>query len=439
MSSKFYPFCENFIKIESHISGTAYHNSYHACARCTTVGDFDCDGHHMSYPRFDAPSRSNMDFRLKRDPDHHQMNGLTREFIISPLENLPIDMVNDFVIGDSLHLLDLGITKRLLVGWKNGGFNFKETKLSAQDIRDMSSALLNCNEFKPNDFHRAIRGMDSLAHWKGTEYRTFSLYLGPIILKDILSEEVYDHYMLYFCAVTILSCDCHLRDKLPLAEAILKEFLEEYINIYGIDAVNNNVHNLCHLVDDVKRYGALPRFSAYPFENKLGYIKHLLRSGNRPLAQVVKRITEINCLVSPSKNTSSFPYIHKKINDLHQHSGCDKSYAKLFLSDDVVLENNKKNQWIMTQDDKIIKMINATYYDSKICIFGSSLKKVNNFFDEPIESKYLGIYYGKMIFNPPAVYHISNIKCKMICLKYHESFVFMPILHTMDVLNTNEE
>lgn len=390
----------------------------------------------MSYPKFDAPPRSDEDFRMKRDPDHHQINGLTRQFLISPLENLPIDMIKDFVIGDSLHLLDLGITKRLLVGWKSGGYNFKETKLSAEQTRNISSALIKCNEFKPNELHRAIRGMDSLAQWKGTEYRTFALYLGPVILKDILSEEVYDHYMLYFCAVSIISCASHIKNELlPLAEAILMEFLDEYIHIYGIDAINNNVHNLCHLIDDVKRFGPLPGFSAYPFENKLGYIKHLLRSGYRPLAQVVKRLSEINCLGSQSANRSSFPYLHKQIDDSHQHPGCSKSYGKLFLANGIVIENNIKNQWIMTHDDNIIKMLNATYYDTKINIYGSSLKQKKNFFEKPIESKYLDIYCSKMDLNAPALYSVSSIKCKMMCLKYHEKFVFMPILHTLDELN----
>lgn len=55
----------------------------------------------MSYPRFDCPRRTNESFRNKTDEDHHKEN--------TPLTDLPIDMVEDFVVADSLHLFDLGI------------------------------------------------------------------------------------------------------------------------------------------------------------------------------------------------------------------------------------------------------------------------------------------------------------------------------------------
>lgn len=37
----------------------------------------------------------------------------------------------------------------------------------------------------------------------------------------------------------------------------------------GIDSISSNVHNLCHLVDDVKHLGYLPSISTYPFGNIL--------------------------------------------------------------------------------------------------------------------------------------------------------------------------
>lgn len=65
------------------------------------VGQWDKKGRHMSYPRFDCPRRTDESFRNKTDEDHHKED--------TPLTDLPIDMVEDFVVVDSLHLFDLGI------------------------------------------------------------------------------------------------------------------------------------------------------------------------------------------------------------------------------------------------------------------------------------------------------------------------------------------
>lgn len=55
----------------------------------------------MSYPRIDCPRRTDEKFRNQVDEDHHNEQ--------TPLIELPINMIEDFVIADSLHLTDLGI------------------------------------------------------------------------------------------------------------------------------------------------------------------------------------------------------------------------------------------------------------------------------------------------------------------------------------------
>lgn len=54
----------------------------------------------MSYPKIDCALRTDKHFRDKIDEDHHKQK--------SPLEELPINMIDDIIIADSLHLFDLG-------------------------------------------------------------------------------------------------------------------------------------------------------------------------------------------------------------------------------------------------------------------------------------------------------------------------------------------
>lgn len=76
-----------------------------------------------------------------------------------------------------------------------------------------------------------------------------------------------------------------------------KLFLESFFlltsKLYGAQSQILNLHSLIHLADDPKNMNCtLTELTAFPFENALGKIKRLVRSGNRPLAQVSRRIHE---------------------------------------------------------------------------------------------------------------------------------------------------
>lgn len=148
----------------------------------------------MSYPRIDMPLRTDASFRNKLDEDHHKET--------TPLELLPIDMVMDFPIADSLHLLDLGIMKRCLIGWTRGSFK-KEAKWSGIDITNINHNLLDINTRMPNEIHRAVRGLDCISFWKGTEFRTFLLYIESVVLKDKLKIYIYKHFLRFINILTI--------------------------------------------------------------------------------------------------------------------------------------------------------------------------------------------------------------------------------------------
>ncbi|XP_050315872.1 uncharacterized protein LOC126750340 [Anthonomus grandis grandis] len=134
----------------------------------------------------------------------------------------PIQEYFKNILFDSLHLFDLGIMKKCLNGWVYGNYNFK-TKFSGRDIEYLSEMLISCNIRRPTELHRAIRPLKNLKFWKGSEYRTFLLYLGPVLLKDILAGPVYQNYIYLFCATTSLSYSAYLKH-INVAEKLLFQF-----------------------------------------------------------------------------------------------------------------------------------------------------------------------------------------------------------------------
>lgn len=77
------------------------------------------------------------------------------------------------------------------------------------------------------------------------------------------------------------------------AAELLVFFVEEMKEIYGIETLTYNIHKLIHLADDVKVFRNLDSVSCFPFENYLGFLKSLIRTPNKCLAQLVKCLSKI--------------------------------------------------------------------------------------------------------------------------------------------------
>lgn len=366
----------------------------------------------------------------------------------SPLLELDIDMVEQFPGGDSLHLLHLGLMKRLLFGWRDGTFRRSDTKWPAQTTTEVSEYLLRQCKM-PAEFHRVVRGLDCLSHWKGTEYRTFLHYVGIVALKDHLSLELYEHFLLLFCSVTICSSKQYFRI-LSVAHDMLLQFIEIFAEIYGVHHIGSNVHNLAHLVDDVKRFGELESFSAYPFENQLGKIKRLLRTGNRPLAQIAKRMIEDhNCFLASidietteQKNENEFR-VSKRNNGANVPDSFKSSmeveysfYSKIDL-EEFCLGTDLANCWFLTTKNVIARVINIIHHNTQrdVCLqlCCTEIDVKFNFFMIPIESRHFNIYCTPQdahLNKKEKLFTLRDVKCKLVRLPYQELQVFLPLLHT---------
>lgn len=151
-------------------------NHKEGCQKCLCMGEYI--NHRMCFPNLDAPRRTNESFRLRHHPNHHKE--------ISPLEELNIDMVASVPSSDPLHLLELGIMRKCLYRWVFGETNYK--RKWPKPLKELASRLLiKCQHQMPFDMHRAIRDLDSIRHWKGLEFRTVLLYVGCVVLQQVIT------------------------------------------------------------------------------------------------------------------------------------------------------------------------------------------------------------------------------------------------------------
>jgi len=154
-------------------------------------------------------------------------------------------------------------------------------------------------------------------------------------------------------------------------------------------------------------------------------MKKLLRTGNKPLSQVVRRIFEIiNLKQAQNYNNKQFPILKNKNSD-----NCDQSkytfFHKVELMDELTLINGDRNKGFLIKKNEIIGIKN-TIFENKIYIFGSCLKEIGNFFEMPIASFYLNIFCANRKEYLSEWYDIKDIKCKLVAVEYHKNTVFFP-------------
>lgn len=402
-------------------------NHKYGCQQCLVEGEYNRTSRRMSFPMIEAQQRTDDMFRNRDQAAHHKEAK-------SLMEELPFDMIKSFPTSDPLHLLHLGVMRKCIYRWIYGDKGYKR-KWNKVLVEKISSLLCECNPFMPSDIHRSIRALKNVKYWKGLEFRTVLLYVGIVVLKEALNEDEYIHFLILSCAARLCSCSFY-RKYLNAANIMFRTYVQKYIELYGSDTISSNVHNLLHIVDDLRQIddGNLETISTYKFENSLRMLGLKLKSCNLPLEQIARRITEANQVEKSCEleHEQFSPYVQSDF----EYEGLT-AYKKCFIKPDVMLSANKYgDQWFQTRSNEIVKMKCAIKCGNDFKIVGNQLKSKIDFFSTPIKSEILDIFTSNGDLEVQCCqYNLNEIKAKLICLKYDHNIVTMPLLHCLDILN----
>ena len=245
----------------------------------------------------------------------------------------------------------------------------------------------------PKEFARQPRDLiQELERFKATEFRQLMLYTGPVILKNILPPDQYMHFLYLSIAMHILlDNDDTFRDSMIVfAQEMLMLFVKKAPRIYGDKFSTYNVHNLLHLVDDVRHFKcSLNKLAAFIYENHLGKLKNFVRNGNNPIVQITNRITVLENANKDGKPVKPELQIGGKQSDCY------------FLLEDFVA------------------IVDMKLYDKKYQCKLYRIELLESFFVEPCDSKSLKIFF--LSEEIPCTYRDlreSQLKQKMVGIKY---------------------
>ena len=381
------------------------HGGYEACERCVIKGERVKN--RTVYPDINCAIRTDVTFRLKNNPRHHI--GTSPLLLISP----KIDMVKFFIL-DYMHLSS-GVMKRLILTWLCG--SNKVRLLNCRSKNEITRRMLMLRLCVPLEFQRRPRPLTDVKQWKSTEFRFFLLYCGPIVLKNILPKNYYNHFLLLHVAFRILCSDLYEKYS-DLAETYLKTFFMLLPKLYGSEFQILNMHNLIHIASDVKNMECnLTSISCYDFESHLGALRNLIRTPYRPVAQVCRRLQERKTF-DIKRPVIPLPFNIIKSETTNLNTNCIFVF-KLNVKGIFTITTVEPNNTVLLVDKTVVRINNIFYFPNephKIKIQGNALRKVHNVYSYPAGSSKLSIWEARRFSSVEQIFNLESIKHKCIIL-----------------------
>jgi len=359
----------------SFIKQCKQHNAFNGCERCVQQGTWDG---RVIFLETKSRLRTDASFAQLEDPSHH--NGL------SPLTSLSFGLVTQVPL-DYMHLVCLGAVRKLLYTWT---FGKVPHKWPSRQVDLVSSDLINIKPYIPCEFARKTRSLRELKHFKATEYRTFLLYTGVVVLYRKIPLEQYKLFLKLHCSMMILLGDkAHIQKWNRFGNSLLLDFVSECRRVFGRQYLVYNIHSLIHLADDALLFGSLDNISAFEFENYMQKIKRMVRKQERQLAQVAKRIEENNVLsFEPIEGSNRSIPISNEKTFKYTYNG-------------IVISVNKGNNCFIINSGSTVLIDEIIY---------SSISSIVLKCKELVSGEYLGHYPCESVKLGIRVFHIKKYK-----------------------------
>ena len=402
------------------LKGIKGHSGYNACERCTQTGIYDTG--RMTFPECDAPQRTHDSFIAMSDADHHRLQ--------SPLIALVPNMVRDFTL-DYMHMCCLGVTKLMIRLWMSGPLTVRLPASVAERISGRLSAL---GSSFPKEFARKPRSLYDYRMWKATEFRTFMLYTGPIVLKGLLSDDMYNLFLCFSSAMTVLLCPDFAYRYSAFAKGLMCTFVKNFAKLFGSQFVVYNVHSLIHLSEDAEIHGALDNVSCFPFENYLHSLKRMVRRPNDPLPQLINRLGELartghgrthdsGTAISLGKRHMDGPVPQGIEGRFTQHRQCQVRY---FVS------SKDGDNCFLLWGSTVILVCNVIKTATGVFVAALKFAEMRPYYTYPFSSDKIGIMVATKLTKKPELVPIADWSRGRKCVRSSQadgSDVIIPILH----------
>lgn len=415
---------------KSYLLNIKGHTGKKSCLRCCVKGEYE--NNRVCFTQIDSNLRSHHEFLSYSDSEFH-----IGETIITTIPKFDIVFSIPF---DYMHCVCIGIMKKLLMFWT--GVKRHASTLPNGIISALDERLNNLGKYVPHDFQRAPNKnnrkhpLRDASRWKASELRQVLLYSGMVLFNGIFSKEIYEHFLQLCVALRLLSLNNLSDEYRDYAKLLIQHFVMSFGQIYGKSYMSHNIHIILHLADDTKIFGSINNFSAFPYENFMQPLKKKIKTGAKPLQQLIRRYVEEKQLQLNKKpefleSTGPFnAHCKLKIRPMTNDS-CDPQYSG-WKTDLFILKLNESDNCVQMKNQDIVKIENFTTskFDSSILVVGRKYEKKEEFFTTPCSSSLLHIHKVSNLSHLQS-WKLTEIKEKMMNLPLPNSSasIILPFLH----------
>ncbi len=266
------------------IRGHLQHNATYSCPYCLAKHTSEGTTRFYGQDSLCAPERT-LDFiekcvsdieqnprRRGRDKEKHK--GVARR---SPMSAVPGFHIIDDIPADRMHLVDLGIVRRMInlsykvKGHTEANVGYTQTPLGHLSDKYVTQKVVSeCNRrTRPIDF----------SNFKAEEWRILYLAM-PYLVFETCPQETRLAWVLfvYIMRATMLPDKYYepLRESIP---RLLKRWYREVCMCFGEDKCSYNFHVFYHL-DRIRRLAPLTEISASKFEDNFAILKQCFHGGS---------------------------------------------------------------------------------------------------------------------------------------------------------------
>jgi len=401
------------------------HSGYDSCTRCIEEGEYLKNRSCFPYTASGEKKRTHDDYVNMKYEEHHVGN------TISILSDLPgVNMVDAFAL-DYMHLVCIGVMKKLIQLWMNKGP--LNVRIPSSVVKIISDQLVSFKKSIPCDFSRKPRALNELPRFKATELRQILLYTGQVVFKDNINSNCYMHFMTLNIAMTILLSDNMKKKYTDFARNLLKYFVQNFEKLYGRHFISHNVHGLLHISDDYNNFGPLDNISAFPFENYMKTLKKMIKKHDKPLQQIIKRFYEQKNVNTHKNTNTEIVFKNEHTNGPMLNNLIAPQFKIVHLLNTKIKTTCIADQFILTIDNNIMKVLNIAHTKdtNEVVFIGKIFQVKRPFYEEPLSSDTFDIYIVDSLSDELCWIPMKNFKKKVMLFEKCNEKIALPIIHSI--------